>query len=67
MTRENIVLKFFLVAFLMLAICAVLFLIFNFNAYINGSEINQVVDLCTIANVSLLITDETIHGYYLHG
>lgn len=27
----------------------------------------EVTDLCSICNISLLIFDETFHGYYVHG
>lgn len=25
------------------------------------------MDLCSIANVSIVIIDNTLHGYYIHG
>jgi len=27
----------------------------------------EVVDLCSICNISLLLFDNTFHGYYIHG
>lgn len=32
----------------------------------DGSAVTGFVDLCTLANVSLLMFDEQSHGYYLH-
>lgn len=29
--------------------------------------LGQLVDLCTLANISLIIMDEPTHGYYIHG
>lgn len=31
-----------------------------------GSAINRFKDLCTLANVSIVMLDEYCHGYYLH-
>jgi meckelin len=25
------------------------------------------VDLCSVANISIIIIDDSLHGYYLHG
>jgi meckelin len=30
-------------------------------------EIQDFIDLCTVANTSIIFFDETCHGYYLHG
>ena len=30
-------------------------------------KIEDFVDLCSIANVSVIIVDTTLHGYYIHG
>jgi len=32
----------------------------------SGTSMNQFVDLCTLANVSVLLFDEHLRGYYLH-
>lgn len=31
------------------------------------NAVQNFVDLCSVANVSLFILDETLHGYYIHG
>lgn len=31
------------------------------------NAVQDFVDLCSVANVSLFILDETLHGYYIHG
>lgn len=61
------VLKFFLVAILFFGIGAVQFIMGNFNNYAYGSEINKFKDLCTFANISIIMLDEHASGYYLHG
>ena len=29
--------------------------------------VEDFVDLCTIANISIFIIDDHLHGYYIHG
>jgi len=29
--------------------------------------IEDFVDLCSVANISLFILDDNLHGYYIHG
>lgn len=55
-----------MVALLFLGIGAVQYAYHNFEAYISGAAINQFVDLCTVANVSLVLLEEHLYGYYLH-
>jgi len=32
-----------------------------------GTKVSQFVDLCTLANVSIIMFDEPMRGYYLNG
>ncbi|CAE8737203.1 unnamed protein product, partial [Polarella glacialis] len=32
-----------------------------------GHDLNNFVDACSVANVSVIILDEPFHGYYIHG
>ena len=63
----NAFLKFFMVSVLFLAIGAVQVFLHNLSAIFNGgSDLNQFVDLCTLANISVVMLDEHSHGYYIH-
>jgi len=33
----------------------------------NPYKIQDFVDLCCVANISILVFDESLHGYYIHG
>jgi len=59
-------LKFFIVTFLFLSISGVMFLIHNFLNFLEGSAISSFVDLCTLANISLVMMEEHAYGYYIH-
>lgn len=63
---ENVLLKFFLVGILFFAIGAVQFALHNVDNTMYGSAINRFKDLCTLANVSIVMLDEYCHGYYVH-
>lgn len=40
---------------------------FFYGQFSGTNLITQLVDLATLANVSLIVMDEPAHGYYLHG
>jgi len=63
----NILLRFFLAACLFFGIAGVQVVYDHMSSVAGGTKINQFVDLCTLANVSLILLDEHLHGYYLHG
>ena len=54
-------------SFLFLAIGFGLFVLYRLDSFFGGSSLNSLIDLCTIANTSLVLVDERMHGYYLHG
>jgi hypothetical protein len=63
---ENVILKFFISSILLWAISFVQYLIHEFNNWVSGSVLNQFKDLCTFANISVIMLDEAFHGYYLN-
>ena len=67
MQPQNVFLKFFLAAAIFLGTAFAQFILHSIEAYSGaGTPMNQFVDLCTLANVSVLIFDEHLRGYYLH-
>ena len=62
----NLFLKFFLVGFILLCIGAGIFISQSVFDYVNASKLNTFVDLCTLANTSLVLIEEYTYGYYLH-
>ena len=57
----------FLSGLLFLAIGAVQVIMHRVNSWsYDGSNVVSFVDLCTLANVSILMFDEYAHGFYLH-
>lgn len=63
----NYVLKFFLSAFIFLCIMAVQYMLEALNSYVNSLKFQEFMDLCSVANISVLVMDQHYHGYYLHG
>lgn len=66
MQVQNILLQFFMVGVLFFGIGAVQFALHNVDNTMYGSAINRFKDLCTLANVSIVMLDEYCHGYYVH-
>ena len=64
--EPNLFLKFFLVGFLLISIGGVQFIIQSVLDYVNSSKLNIFVDLCTLANISIIFVEEYTYGYYLH-
>jgi hypothetical protein len=63
----NIMLELFFAGLLFLAIGAVQVIMHRLGSWsYEGSNIVSFVDLCTLANVSILMFDEYAHGFYLH-
>jgi len=68
MVKQNILLKFCLVAALFYGIGVSQYILrFVYGQFSGTNLITQLVDLATLANVSLIVMDEPAHGYYLHG
>jgi meckelin len=63
----NILLELFFAGSLFFIIGYVQIVLHRINAVSSsGSAVTGFVDLCTLANVSLLMFDEQAHGYYIH-
>lgn len=53
--HENIILRFCMVGVLFIGIGATMFILHNIDNKIYGSKINKFKDLCTLANISIII------------
>lgn len=53
----NYVLKFFLSAFIFLCIMAVQYILEALNSYANDLKFQEFMDLCSVANISVLVMD----------
>ena len=43
------------------------FLLQRIASIFTGHDLNDFIDVCSIANISVFILDEPFHGYYIHG
>lgn len=64
---SNQVLRYFIAAFVYLMIVLVQICFKRIFIIWNPTPIQDFTDLCTVANVSIFMLDEQLHGYYLHG
>ncbi|CAD8175227.1 unnamed protein product [Paramecium pentaurelia] len=64
---ENPILKYFLVQFVYLMIGLGQLILRKILNIWQPYPYENFVDLCTIANVSIFILDDNLHGYYIHG
>ena len=67
MLYQNSVLVFFVASLLFLSIGASLRLVNAFFVLYSGSAVANFVDLCTMANTSIIVVKEQMFGYYIHG
>lgn len=63
----NYPLSFFITAFIIYIIGAAQYFLRYLIKFKIPLKIEEMTDLCAICNISLLIFDETFHGYYIHG
>ena len=63
----NPVLRFFLVSFLFVIISYTQLVIRKVISTWFPTSSQNFVDLCVVSNISLLILDDSLHGYYIHG
>lgn len=63
----NPVLRFFLTSFLFLIIAYVQLILRKVMSTWFPTSLQNFVDLCVVSNISLLILDDSLHGYYIHG
>lgn len=67
MLYQNTMLVFFVVSGLFLSIGGTLRLLHSLDGLNSGSGVANFVDLCTMANTSIIIVKEQMFGYYIHG
>ncbi|KRX07370.1 hypothetical protein PPERSA_06985 [Pseudocohnilembus persalinus] len=65
--ERNYVLKFFLVSFVFLLIGLIEKLLRRAIELFSPYKIKDFLDLCYVANISILFFDGDLHGYYFHG
>jgi meckelin len=63
----NMFLKFFLCSFIMWSIVIVQYILVRFRHVVINPTITEFTDLCSVANISILIMTDKVHGYYIHG
>lgn len=64
---ENYPLNFFVTAIVIYAIGVIQYAIKYMCKFKFPLKYEEFVDLCSIVNISVLMFDETFHGYYIHG
>lgn len=64
---SNPVLRFFITAFLFLVIGYTQVIIRKLISTWIPTAVQNFTDLCSVANISILILDQSLHGYYIHG
>lgn len=68
LVKKNILLKFFWVTLVFYGVGLGRLLAAVARDCVSGSDyLGQLIDLATLANVSLIFMDEPVHGYYVHG
>jgi meckelin len=64
---ENFVLNFFITAILMYIIGTAQYLFQYMIKFKFALKAEEFTDLCSICNISILMFDNSFHGYYIHG
>lgn len=64
---SNPVLRYFLTCSLLLVIGYGQYIIKKLFSIWASTPMNNFIDLCSISNISILVLDEFLHGYYIHG
>ncbi|EAR83121.2 meckelin (macronuclear) [Tetrahymena thermophila SB210] len=65
--NTNQALRYFVAALLYVVIVLLQIIVKKLFIIWNPTPIQDFTDLCTIANISIFIMDEQLHGYYVHG
>ena len=61
------ILRFFLTSFLLLVIGYTQYIIKKLVSTWFPTDVQNFTDLCSVANISVFILDQSLHGYYIHG
>lgn len=64
---ENFVLKFFVTAIVMYAIAIVQYGLRYLIKFRYPMKVEEIIDLCSLCNISVLMFEHSFHGYYIHG
>lgn len=64
---KNPVLRYFLTCSLLLIIMYLQFVVRKVISNLKATPVQNFIDLCSIANISVMVLDEYLHGYYIHG
>jgi len=64
---ENYALKFFITAIVIYVIGTGQYVLRYLIKFRKPLKTEELVDLCTICNISMLFFDNSFHGYYVHG
>ena len=66
--RQNVILKFFWVALIFYGVGIGRIVVSTIRAGATGTDfMGQMIDLATLANISIVVMDEPCHGYYVYG
>lgn len=63
----NMILRFFLTSFLFIIISYVQLVLRKVFSTWFPTPTQAFIDLCIVSNISILIFDDSLHGYYIHG
>jgi len=68
-TPSSVVFKFVIASFVLLAICAAEFVYFFFvhDRLCASDPFVDLIDLASLANISIFVLDRRLHGFYIHG
>lgn len=64
---SSLILEFFMAGFILMCITSIQVLINRLSSFSWGAKINSFVDLCTLANCSMIMMYEHGYGFYIHG
>ena len=64
---ENVILRFFMITFLFLIFGYLQILIRRILSIWFPTPYHNFTDLLSVSNISLIILDQSLHGYYIHG
>jgi meckelin len=64
---SNYVLRYFISSFVFFVIGLAQILLQKFLTIWYATHMQDFIDLCSVANISIFVLDQHLHGFYLHG
>lgn len=64
---QHFILQYFIIGFVLILVGIGHNLLQFLCVYVVPLKTSEFVDLCCVANISVMILDDTFHGYYIHG